>query len=590
MLDGFMLVTIGGLILLDVLPHCYLQAGPIVVALALLGLFGPTLIERLRHRLAVTIHRTALVLGMLGLLLHSFIDGAGLVGSPTLSLALILHRVPVGLAVWTLLRRNFGTKTAVVGLVLLNASTVAGFYTANLALEHLGGGWISGFTALVGGSLLHVVVHLSPGGGKVRNAEWFETLGAGLGVLLLAFALGGHQHTLGHSTAPGPAQTASSTSGSHEPPHDAHHGHDHSAHDSSGAHSDDWLSAFGDRFLNLASESALALLFAYLVAALIFGFLSSGSLSWLSASGGRVSQSTRGVLFGLPLPICSCGVVPIYASLVRRGVPLGAAVAFLIATPELGIDAAFLSWRLTGFEFTLVRLLAAAAVAFTASILLANAAPPQPDQVNSESDDAPPKTTRLRMSIQGLSEIVDHTAPWIIFGIALAALAEPLIQPETFSEWAPWVQVPLFAVIGMPIYVCASGATPLAAVLLTQGVAPGAVLAFLLTGPATNATTFGILRQLHGGRFALKFALTIATLATLAGGISNFALEGVTFELPSRSHQHVSSVIPLALVAILFLFSLLRLGPRGFVRQILTQTSGARSGPCSEEECGGCSH
>lgn len=581
-LDGFMLVTIGGLILLDVLPHSYSSAGPIVIVLAALGLFGPTLLETLRHRIARHVHRAALVLGMVGLLLHSFIDGAGLVGSPSLSLALVLHRLPVGLAVWTLLRRDFGRRTAIIGLVLLNGVTVAGFGVANVTVAHMEAQWVSAFTALVGGSLLHVVVHLHTRGTTVRRPEAFETLGAGLGIVLLAFTLGGHDHSLGHRssdpTTPGVA---------HEHAGHEHHGQGHAAHAHAHDHDGDWLTAFGQRFWALAEESALALLFAYLAAGLIFGFLPKGSIRWLAGKKSRFSQSARGVLFGLPLPICSCGVVPIYESLVRRGVPLAAALAFLIATPELGIDAAFLSWRLTGPEFTWVRLGAAALLAFGVSVLLARPGLARPAVDPDDAEHGPVSIgERLRASRAGLAEIVDHTAPWILFGLALAAIAEPLIDPRALAGWSEAWQVPAFALIGLPIYVCASGATPLAAVLLAQQVAPGAVLAFLLTGPATNVTTFGILQRLHGTRFAILFGVTVAGCATLVGFVANALLAETQFRLPEPTPHGAASTIPVVLISLLFLASLLRLGPRGYVRQILTQTSGTREAEPSS--CGPC--
>lgn len=577
-LDGFMLVTIGGLILLDVLPHSYASAGPIVVVLAALGLFGPTLLETLRHRIARQVHRAALVLGMVGLLLHSFIDGAGLVGSPSLSLALVLHRLPVGLAVWTLLRRNFGRRAAIVGLVLLNAATVAGFAVANVVVGHVDSQGVSAFTALVGGSLLHVVVHLHPRSETVRRPEAFETLGAGLGIVLLAFTLGGHDHSLGHRASDSSVPAVRDEHHGHE-----HHGHGHHSHD----HGGDWLTAFGQRFWSLTEESALALLFAYLAAGLIFGFLPKGSIRWLAGNENRFGQSARGVLFGLPLPICSCGVVPIYESLIRRGVPLAAALAFLIATPELGIDAAFLSWRLTGPEFTWVRLGAAALLAFGVSVLLARRGTARPAVEPDDADDGPVSIAeRLRASRAGLAEIVDHTAPWILFGLALAALAEPLIDPKALAGWSEAWQVPAFALIGLPIYVCASGATPLAAVLLAQQIAPGAVLAFLLTGPATNVTTFGILQRLHGTRFAILFGVTVAGCATLVGFAANALLADTVFQLPEPTPHGAASTIPIILVSLLFLASLLRLGPRGYVRQILTQTSGGRD--AEPASCGPC--
>ena len=91
------------------------------------------------------------------------------------------------------------------------------------------------------------------------------------------------------------------------------------------------------------------------------------------------------------------------------------------------------------------------------------------------------------MARAGFVELVDGTAPWIVLGLAIAAAAEPWLVQMLWAQWSDVLEVAVFALLGMPIYVCAAGATPLIAVLLAAGVSPGAALAFLLTGPATNA-------------------------------------------------------------------------------------------------------
>ena len=115
----------------------------------------------------------------------------------------------------------------------------------------------------------------------------------------------------------------------------------------------------------------------------------------------------------------------------------------------------------------------------------------------------------------GFVEVFDHTMPWIVVGLLLAALAEPMLSHTAFENIPSFFQVPLAALIGVPVYVCASGATPLAALAIHKGLSSGAALTFLIAGPATNLTTFGVLSKLHGRKIAMLFGISVTTLAML---------------------------------------------------------------------------
>ena len=209
----------------------------------------------------------------------------------------------------------------------------------------------------------------------------------------------------------------------------------------------------------------------------------------------------RGTAFGLPLPICSCGVLPFYETLARAGVPSAAGVAFLVATPELGIDAVLISLPLLGADLTVARIVAAVLVSGAVALFVSTQIRQLPAEGagSSQSAAARPLRERLLSGLRfSLGELVDNTAPWIIFGLIIAAVVAPILDLSAFQDLPLGLDVLCMALLGMPIYVCASGATPLVAVLVLNGLSPGAGLAFLLTGPATNATTFGVLRRLPG--------------------------------------------------------------------------------------------
>ncbi len=543
-LDGFVFVTIGGLVFLHIVPEAYHLAGwPALLAVGV-GLLGPGLVEHRLRGLARQAHAIALLLAVAGIGLHAFTDGLALgqgghehghAGEHLLPMAVVLHRLPVGLMVWFLIRPVYGLRLALATLALIGVSTVLGFALGEAAVGGMANDGRGFFQALVAGTLLHVVVHRSyPVDEKfstLKARRRHAGLGAIGGFILIAFMATDHLDAV--------------------------------------------VAEAGRVFLRLAWESAPALLLAYIAAGLVYGLMPKASLEWMGR-GNSLSQALRGMAFGLPLPICSCGVVPVYRSLIAQGVPVSAAMSFLVATPELSIDAVLITLPLLGGEFALVRVVCAALVALGIGWGIGHLAKPMMATEAPEAETGPRGGIgeRLWSSLRmGLGEVVDDTAPWIVLGLGVAALAEPLLRAEWLWAIPDAVEVLLFALLGVPIYVCASAATPLAAVLVFKGVSPGAALAFLLTGPATNLTTFGVLTRLHGKRLALFFAVGIMALAVVMGLAVNEVLPVVAappLELGERLEWWNVQGVCLLVLSMLFLLSLLRLGPRAFVAEVFS--------------------
>lgn len=560
-LDGFVFVSMGGIILLDFLPQALEAGGWPCVVFAVLGVGLPTVIERRAHRLGEHFHRAALYLGLLGLLIHSMLDGVYLgssgADSGLLPLAVILHRLPVGLTVWWLVRWSRGRGAAMLLLGVLAVLTALGYFAGAGLLDGLSGKGLAWFQSLVAGSLFHVVLHRSRGaapeeapaaaGRKVPLSA--SGVGGFLGLALVVFLLTGE-----------------------------HGGHAHS-----GEHDEFWPA-----FLDLALQSAPALLLGYFLAGLVAVFLPVSSVRWLGG-GSLTGQALRGVAVGLPLPVCSCGVVPLYRALVERGVPATAALAFLVATPELGTDAVLLSLPLLGGPFTLIRIAAAAVLALAVAVIVGRTISSRtPENSAATAEEAEGAADGLLDKLgggikTGLGTLVDHTGPWVLVGLAVAALVGPLVRDSWLVGCDPYLQVALFAVLGIPVYVCASGATPMVAVLLAGGVSPGAALAFLLTGPATNVVTFGVISDLHGRKTAVFFCVMMATLAVTIGFAVNQLFPGFAALDPQAGHDHSADYLAwtcLWILGGLFLLSLLRRGPREVVGSVFSveALSGAEGG------------
>jgi uncharacterized protein len=536
-LEGLVLVALGGMVLVHILPHSLELAGPWALGAAVLGLgLALALDQRLPRAVG-------LVLAVAGLAAHAVLESRalslhGFEGEALAVLAVVLHRLPLGVGLWWLVRPVLGALGASVllmGVALLGAVGL-GWGGSVLGPEAVWG--VAFFQALAAGAVLPALFRWRPGGAEQGKAQ---RLAAGLGAVaaMALLALVSHAHPV-LGTQPGE------------------------------------LSA-GATFLSLSLETAPALLLAYVLTGFFQAFLGDTSLGWLKR-GSSLSLALRGTVVGLPLPLCSCGVVPMYRGFILKGVPIAAALSFLVAAPELGVSAFLVSVPLIGWPLTLARLGAAFLVALLSGVIVSRfvPAPPAPAPAARAAGPSQPLRERLVHGLrEGLVESVDHTAPWILVGLGLAALLEPLLEAEWLSRLPPGLDVPLFALLGMPSFVCASGATPLVAVLLHKGLSPGAAVAFLITGPATNVTTFAMLAKIHGRKVAAVFAAVVA-IASISLGLAVNALlpaqAGLAHQ-PEVGHGGPVEVVGLVLLGAVFLASLLRQGPSAFLAQLLPDTS-----------------
>jgi uncharacterized membrane protein YraQ (UPF0718 family)/zinc transporter ZupT len=574
-IDSFVLVAIGGLVVLHLLPESLAQGGWMALLALPCGFFAPLWAERGLQKTQA--RKVVVIVSLVALLIHAIIDGIALTSGqhehdPGLTgphahdhslwqWAVILHRIPEGISVWWIVARSVGRRVAIVTLSVLACGTLLGYFAGEAALGGAPPAAIAVFGALLSGSLLHVVLHdhvPPPADARPRRWQWASTIGMLAAVVSVAVISPGHMHAT-------PGETPA--------------GHDHGE---------------GSLFMALALESAPALLLAYLGVGMSQVFLPR---SWFQgvSRGSRLGQALRGVAIGLPLPVCSCGVVPIYRQLVTQGASMSAAIAFLIATPELEIAATLLTWKLIGPEFTLVRLVAAAVLALVVGMLIGTIVKPWASLGGEHGHEAvePPRPSlgaRLGEALRfGYGKAVDHTAAWILVGLGLAALLMPHLDPAGIAHLPRWADVPMAALLGLPLYVCASGSTPLAAVLIFQGLSPGAALAFLLTGPATNMTTFGMLGALHGRRAAVLFTITMLICASLLGYATNWVLAApsrpVWAEPRHGEHFGLLNVACLSLLTGVFFLSIVRLGTRRFIEQLFLAPLGDSEPPAPHGGC-----
>ena len=554
--DGFVLVAVGGIVLIEILPGKFQALGIVALPVAIAGFIFPHALEHWLDSLPVSPRTILSGLIVAGLVIHQLLDGAALRsgdeahGLSALGMAVILHQLPKGFLLWDIARKAKGPAAAALVVIGLAAATTAGFALGGPALAALDSTSLHHFQAFVAGGLLHVVLHHVSVGAEGRPgsgpALW-SGIGAVLATVLFAFLPEAHFV---------------------EPVAEGGLG-------------------FRSTFARLFLESAPPILLGFAVAGVVQAFVPSGNLRWFHGRS-RLSEALRGIALGLPLPICSCGVTPLYHTLVRRGVPAAAAVSFLIATPEIGVDSFFLSAKLLGWQVTMIRLAMAAAIAILSGVLLSRVlgtvqpAPDLPVEPLKESPATRSFGEKARSSVLfGFGELVDHVGVWLIAGIAVAAVVEPYVDPSYFAALAPGLDVVLLALVGLPLYVCASGATPLAAALIGKGVSVGAVLAFLITGPTTNVTTLGVLAKLHGFRRALALPAIVLGLSVLLGwGVNLMLGPGGSAVVPAIHEEHGPLELACAAALALMLFaSLFRLGPRRFIGKLASESGLGHSHP-----------
>ncbi|EKE75642.1 SO_0444 family Cu/Zn efflux transporter [Gallaecimonas xiamenensis] len=381
-------------------------------------------------------------------------------------------------------------------------------------------------------------------------------------------------------------------------------------------------------FFDLFMDAAPWLLLGYLTAALIKVWLPA---DWLGKhlGGEGIKPVTKAALFGAPLPLCSCGVLPAAMGLRRAGASKGATVSFLVSTPETGVDSVAVSYGLLGPLLAIVRPIAAVASALTAGLLAgrqqdlarpvtapaasgpasccgpkvdapiksaccgedtnasggetqapaksgccgetavtftavsgdssAVAASTQSGCCESEAKQAEPasccaplakassqsgccageadqakvdsccapvasNSSKWRQGWRfATRDLVDDSAKWLLIGLVFAALVVTYVPTSFLSQWGGGLSAMVVMIlVGIPMYICATASTPIAAGLLLGGVSPGAVLVFLLAGPATNAAAIGLVRQELGNRALLAYLAGVTLPAIAFGYLTNY--------------------------------------------------------------------
>jgi uncharacterized membrane protein YraQ (UPF0718 family)/copper chaperone CopZ len=286
---------------------------------------------------------------------------------------------------------------------------------------------------------------------------------------------------------------------------------------------------------------------------LLFGFVVAGILhvvvspEWMRRHlGGRgILPVFKSVLLGVPLPLCSCGVIAVTASMRKQGAGKGASVGFLIATPQTGVDSILATWGMLGPFLALFRPFVALATGMIGGMAVTLTSDEEISSDAVESDSAllgerPPRTIREVLRY-GLVELPRDIAKPLLIGVILAGAITAVIPQDML---APYLGGGLLAMIimtffGMPLYICATAAIPLALSFMHMGASPGAALAFLIAGPAANSASIATVWEMMGKKATAIYVLAVGLGAILAGLFFDAFLGNANLIHMSAEHDHV---------------------------------------------------
>ncbi len=276
----------------------------------------------------------------------------------------------------------------------------------------------------------------------------------------------------------------------------------------------------------LVNQMSPYILLGFLLAGLMHAFVPS--TIYRKYLGGRSFRSVlNAALLGVPLPLCSCGVIPTAMSLRREGASKGATVSFLISTPQTGVDSIIATYSLMGLPFALLRPI----IAFTTAVFgglfvnkldadLQDAEAVQP-AVDTASE-APHRTLLQKIGIAlhyAFVEMMQDIGKWLMIGLVIAGLITVFVPDSFFAIFADksFLSMLLVLAFAIPMYLCATGSIPIAVALMMKGLSPGTALVLLMAGPAVNAASMLVISKVMGKRTMMLYLISIISGAILFG-------------------------------------------------------------------------
>jgi len=356
-------------------------------------------------------------------------------------------------------------------------------------------------------------------------------------------------------------------------------------------------------FWQLFLLSAPWLLLGLFIAGLINVYLPKDFLNkHLGAEG--FMTTIKAALIGAPMPLCSCGVIPAALGLRRAGASKSATTAFLVSTPETGVDSISVSYVLLGPFMAVIRPIAAISSAIVAGVLVGRedkieqkaeqkivkktvsssccsskneavvedssccSSEKQSEKIESSccasKDEKAIASGHWQKFSQAITfsctKLLEDTVKWLLIGLFFAALIQTYVPADFFTQWGNGILAMVVVIlVSIPMYICATASTPIAAGLLLSGVSPGAVLVFMLAGPATNIATLGVVANELGKRAVISYLTGVIGVAILFGLLTDYLVQHFNIEVAPMLGEHhevlphwFSQMMAFLLIALIF--------------------------------------
>jgi hypothetical protein len=284
---------------------------------------------------------------------------------------------------------------------------------------------------------------------------------------------------------------------------------------------------------------------------LLFGFFCGGLIAVFVPDsfirkhlGGKgLGGIIKASLIGMPLPLCSCGVIPVAATLKRQGAGNGTIASFITSTPQISLSSFLPAWQLLSPAMALIRTLFAFLSGILSGILInamcpaPAAAPENPEASPAQTVAARPQGNKIVATFRyAFGTLMGDVGGTLLFGLAISALLGVFMPADFGAQYASntFLVIPLIILISLPMYTCTNAAIPIAAMLMMKGFSPGAAMAFLIAGPSCSAPMLVSFWKLLGRRAMLIYiAMMIVMTLAVCWGID---LLGAS--IPGLAHVH----------------------------------------------------
>jgi hypothetical protein len=310
----------------------------------------------------------------------------------------------------------------------------------------------------------------------------------------------------------------------------------------------DYIIGFGTELLFILTEMAPYLMLGFIFAGLLHLLFPKNRVRKYMGQN-NFKSIFNAALLGVPLPLCSCGVIPTGISFYKHGASKASTVSFLISTPQTGVDSIFVTYSMLGLPFAIIRPVVAFITGLFGGLVTKKIDPEKEETVlqNNENGDELPKGIFPKVKEMFRYSFIDFLqdiSNWLIIGLFIAALISVLVPDDFFADKIPndFLGMLVILLISIPVYICATASVPVAAVLMLKGLSPGAALVLLMAGPATNAATITMIGKVLGKKSLIGYLGAIITGALLSGLIIDYFLPAEWFRVSEHfghiGHDH----------------------------------------------------